>query len=337
MTTGDRVRIVICECDHDAFTEEKQEAARASVELEIRQDHGPEAVIAGARDADGICVQYASITAEVMDALPKLRAIGRYGVGVDSVDVDAATRRGIAVCNVPDYGTDGVSDHAIGLALAVARGIAALDRQVRSGRLDLNEIRPLYQTKDRVFGVIGLGRIGQAVARKAAGLGYQVIGHDIVVPDGTREYGGVEVVPLAELLRRAQVISLHVPLTPQTHHLIGAAELAAMRPDAVLVNTARGAVIDTDALVAALRAGSLAGAGLDCHETEPLPADHPLTAFANVVLTPHFAWYTEEAYGELKRRTIANVIEVCCGRRPRDILNPQVLGAPGRNESAPTA
>ncbi len=329
------MRIVITECDHDTFAEEAAVAAEAGAELEFRQDHDPAAIIGGARDADGICVQYATITAEMMDALPRLRAIGRYGVGVDSVDVDAATAHGIAVCNVPDYGTEAVSDHAIGMALAVARGIPRLDRGLRAGRFDLPAVRPLHQITGRVFGIVGLGRIGLATARKAAGLGYEVIGYDIVVPQGTTQYRGVTVVGLPELLRRSQVISLHVPLTDQTRHLIGAAELAAMRPDAILVNTARGAVVDADALAAALASGGLAGAAIDTHEIEPLPADHPLTTFDNVVLTPHLAWYTEESYTTLKRRTIANVIEVCAGRWPRDIVNPEVLGALGHKARIP--
>ncbi|MCL1838538.1 MAG: C-terminal binding protein [Propionibacteriaceae bacterium] len=326
------MRIVITECDHDAFAQEQQEAMQAGAELEIRQDKGAAQVIAGARDADGICVQYANITAEVMDALPKLRAIGRYGVGVDTLDIDAATQRGIAVCNVPDYGTEAVSDHAIGLAMTLARGIMIMDRGMRTGQFDFSQVRPLYQTKDRVFGVIGLGRIGLAVARKAAGLGYHVIGHDILAADANR-YQGVETTTLNELLRRSQVISIHVPLTPQTHHMLGASAFQIMRRDAVVINTARGGVIDTAALIAALQTGAIAGAGLDTHEIEPVPAGHPLLSLDNLVLTPHFAWYTEESYGELKRRTIANVIDICQNRRPRDIINPEVLGRPGRNSS----
>jgi D-3-phosphoglycerate dehydrogenase len=196
-------------------------------------------------------------------------------------------------------------------------------------------VRPLFQTRDRVFGVIGMGRIGTATARKAAGLGYQVICHDIAADPGATTYHGFALVSLEELLERSQVISLHTPLTDQTRHLIGAAQLAAMRSDAILVNTSRGAVIDVLALVAALRSGAILGAAIDVHESEPLPAGHPLTTFDSVVLTPHLAWYTEESYDELKRRTVANVLQVCAGRTPRNIVNPEVLGAPGRNSEFP--
>jgi len=325
------MRITTTECDHDAFDVEQAVADDAGAELVVAQATDDDTLVANCLDADGILVQYAQITGDVMDRLPRLRAIGRYGVGVDSVDVDAATARGIAVCNVPDYGTEAVSDHAIALALSVARGIPRLDRGVRAGSFDLVAVRPLYQTRERVFGVLGLGRIGTATARKAAGLGYEVIGYDSALPAGVTEHHGVRVVTLDELLRRAQVLSVHTPLTDETRGLVGAAEIATMRADAIVVNTARGGIVDTDALVAALREGRLAGAGIDCHTAEPIPADDPLTTFDNVVLTPHLAWYSEESYTELKHRTIANVVDVLAGRRPRDILNPEVLGAPGRN------
>ena len=325
------MRIVITECDHDSFTPEHEVTDPAGAELVLTQSRTAAELIAGASDADAILVQYAQITAEVMDALPQLRAIGRYGVGVDSVDVDAATARGIAVCNVPDYGTESVSDHAIGMTLAAARGIPRLDRGLRAGSFDLACVRPLYQTRGRVFGIIGMGRIGTATARKAAGLGYQVIGYDTAAEPGATTFHGFPSVTLDELLQRSQVVSLHTPLTEVTRAMIGSKQFAQMRSDAILVNTSRGGVLDTDALVEALAMGTIAGAAIDVHETEPLPAGHPLTTFDSVVLTPHLAWYTEESYDELKRRTVANVVAVCAGRRPRNIVNPEVLGAPGRN------
>ena len=330
------MRIVITECDHDAFEPEQVVSDRVGAELVLTQSRTAGELVANAAGAEAILVQYAQITAEVMDALPALRAIGRYGVGVDSVDVAAATARGIAVCNVPDYGTESVSDHAIALTLSVARGIARLDRGLRAGAFDLVAVRPLFQTRGRVFGVIGMGLIGTATARKAAGLGYEVIGFDTAATPGASMFRGFALVGLDELLERSQVISLHTPLTEQTQGMIGERELGRMRRDALLVNTSRGGVVDTDALVAALAAGRIAGAAIDVHETEPVPPDHPLTTFDSVVLTPHLAWYSEESYAELKARTVQNVVEVCANRAPRNIVNPQVLGAPGRNaECAP--
>ncbi|MBO1752461.1 C-terminal binding protein [Actinotalea sp. BY-33] len=332
------MRIVITECDHDSFDAEHEVTGLAGAELVLTQSRDATELVENAAGAEGVLVQYAQITAEVMDALPALRAIGRYGVGVDSVDVAAATERGIAVCNVPDYGTEAVSDHAVGMALAAARGIPRLDRGVRAGSFDLAVVRPLYQTRDRVFGVVGMGLIGTATARKAAGLGYEVIGYDVAAEPGAATFHGFASVSLDELLERSQVVSLHTPLTEGTRGMIGAAELARMRTDAILVNTSRGGVVDTPALVDALAAGSIRAAAIDVHEQEPLPPDHPLTTFDSVVLTPHLAWYTEESYDELKRRTVANVIDVVAGRAPRNIVNPEVLGAPGRNATcAPVA
>ncbi|MEP7764357.1 C-terminal binding protein [Sanguibacter sp. 25GB23B1] len=330
------MRITITDCDHDSFADEIAVTDAAGAELVVAQSRSAAEIIASCAGADGILVQYASITAEVMDGLPDLKVVGRYGVGVDSVDIPAATARGIAVCNVPDYGTEAVSDHALGLTLAVARGIPRLDRGVRAGSFDLAVVRPLYQTGARVFGVIGVGLIGTATARKAAGLGYEVIGYDVRAEPGAETFHGVRSVSLVELLERSQVVSMHTPLTDETRGMIGATELAAMRSDAIIVNTSRGGVIDTEALVDALRAGTIAGAGIDVHETEPVPTDHPLLDLDNVVLTPHLAWYSEESYTELKRRTVENVVEVCAGRAPRNIVNPEVLGAPGRNSACAT-
>jgi len=319
-------QVTVTECDHDAFAEEEAVARASGVRLTVAQSRNADELVATCRDADAILVQYARIDGAVMDALPRLKAIGRYGVGVDSVDIAAATRRGIAVCNVPDYGTEAVSDHAIGLTLAVARGIPRMDRGLRDGRVDLAAVRPLHQITGRVFGVVGIGRIGTATARKAAGLGYHVIGHDLDAPPGSVRHG-VPAVTLEELCERADVVSLHVPLTPETRGLVDATAISRMRRGTIVVNTARGGIVDIDALVQALRSGAIGGAGIDCHEDEPLPVGHPLTTFDNVVLTPHLAWYSEESYGELKRRTIENVVEVLAGRTPRNILNPEVLGS----------
>jgi D-3-phosphoglycerate dehydrogenase len=317
--------VVVTECDHDAFEQEEAVARAEGLAFRVEQAHDPDALVAACADADGVLVQYATIDGPVLDALPQLQVVSRYGVGVDSVDVAAATERGVVVCNVPDYGTEAVSDHAVAMALALVRGIPRLDRGVRAGRVDLAAVRPLHQIAGRTFGVVGLGRIGQATARKAAGLGYDVVGFDELATPG-ETYRGIRAVTLADLCARSDVVSLHVPLDSRTRGLIGAEQLAAMKPTTVVVNTARGGVLDTAALVDALERGMIGGAAIDAHETEPLPVDHPLTRFDNVVLTPHLAWYTEESYGELKRRTAQNAADVLTGRVPRDVVNPEAVG-----------
>ncbi|MEV8084970.1 C-terminal binding protein [Pseudarthrobacter oxydans] len=318
-------RIVITDCDHDSIAVERAVADEHQIRLMMAQCRTEDDVILAATGADGMLVQYAPITAKVLDALPDIKAIGRYGVGLDTVDVAAATARGIAVCNVPDYGTEDVSDHAIALALSLERGVVQLDRRMRRGEYDLAAVQPLHRVNTRVFGVVGLGLIGSATARKAKGLGYSVIGHDPLLQPGTVTHDGVSVVAFEELLSRADVVSLHVPLKPETHHLINAQALARMKESAVLINTCRGGVVDTAAVAAALASGGLRGAGLDVFEEEPLPATHALMSLENAVLTPHVAWYSEESYGELKRRTMENVVDLCAGRAPRNIINPEIL------------
>lgn len=329
------MKIVITECDHDAFAEEQGAADAVGADLVITQSRTDDEIVANAADADAIVVQYARVTADLLDRLPRVRAVGRYGVGYDTVDVAACTERGVAVCNVPDYGTEAVSDHAVALALGSAREITRLDRALREGRMDFPGVRPMYLVGGRTFGIVGLGLIGSATARKAAALGYEVICHDILAGDADT-FGGYPHVSLNELLRRSQVVSLHTPLTEQTRHLIGADELAQMRPDAILVNTSRGPVVDGAALVEAITSGGIRGAALDVTEIEPLPVGHALMSLPQITLTPHMAWYTEESYTELKRRSVENVANLLAGRPVRNIVNPEVLGAPGRNESALT-
>lgn len=318
------MRIVIVESDHDSFAPEQELARERGVELEIALSDDLDGLIENARGADGILMQYARLTPDALDRLAGVRAIGRYGVGVDTIDVAAATARGIAVCNVPDYGSEAVSDHAIALALSAVRGIARLDRSVRAGAFGLEDVKPLYEISGRTFGVLGAGRIGRATARKARGLGFSTIGADPVLGPGA-EVDGIRMVDLDTLLDESDVLSLHLPLNDSTRHLIDAAALRRMRHGAILVNTSRGGTVDTAAVVDALRDGRLAGAALDVFETEPLAPDDPLLGLESVTLTPHAAWYTEESYRRLKRSTLENVIDVCSGVRPRVILNPEVL------------
>ncbi|WP_422934386.1 C-terminal binding protein [Sinomonas sp. P47F7] len=318
-------RVVITDVDHGAVAEEEEVAAAEGLELVLAACRTEAEVVAAAQGADAIIVQYAPVTSAALAALPGLRAVGRYGVGVDNVDVAAATEHGVAVCNVPDYGTEDVSDHAIALALSLARGVAGLDRAMRAGGYSLDPVQPLHRVAGRTFGVVGLGLIGAATARKARGVGYRTIGFDPLHAAGTTTAEGTEVVDFGELVRRADVLSLHIPLNAHTRHLIDADVLAAMKPGAVLVNTCRGGVVDTRALVEALRTGAIRGAGLDVFEEEPLPRDSALLGLPNTVLTPHAAWYSEESQQELKTRTAQNVADVLAGRRPRNIVNPEVL------------
>ena len=268
---------------------------------------------------------------EVFEACPNLKAVSRTGVGYDEIDVEAATEYGVAVCNVPGYGTEVVSDHAITLALSVLRRINELDADMRRGVWDYARTRPLGQCRGRVFGVVGMGEIGRAAAKKAAGMGFEVVCWSRSLKPGRRTPEGYPVLRLEELLQTADVVSLHTALTPETHHLINAERLALMKPDAVLVNTARGAVVDTVALAQALCEDKLWGAGLDVFEQEqPFDFDHPIMKAPHTVLSAHAAYWSEESGRELRERAMQAAIDVVQGRIPVDCLNPCVFDSSAR-------
>ena len=311
--------VVITDCDHDTVQPEQAVLDGHDVELRRLQCRTPREVADQAGDAEVLINQYVPVTGEVLDALPACRLVVRYGVGVDNVDVDAATARGVWVANVPDYGRDEVADHTLALALALLRGVVMLDRSVHDGTWDLEVARPLRRLSTLTWGVVGCGAIGTAVAGRAAGLGMRVLGYDIAP---VRSEPPIERVPLEELLDAADLVSLHAALTPASHHLIGADALARMRPSAYLVNTARGGLVDGAALLAALDAGELAGAALDVLEGEPPDelgwrlARHP-----RVVATPHAAWYSEEAFLTLKTEVAKEALRVLEGGPPRSPVN----------------
>ena len=300
--------ILITDCDHPTTAIERGLVEAAGFSLEVAQCRTADEVIEAATrsGALGLIVQYAPINAAVLRALPACRVVGRYGVGLDTIDVATATQLGIRVVNVPDYCTDEVADHALGLILALTRGIVALDRGVQRGTWDFRLAGRVRRPSSQRLGVVGLGRIGTALARRAEALGYDVVGAD---PQGARD-SGVRLVELETLLATSDVVSIHAPLDPSTRHLIDARTLALMRPTAILVNTSRGGLVDHDALVDALRDGRLAGAGLDVLEHEPIPADDPLIGLPNVVLTPHAAFYSEESLIEMKRKVSERVLAV---------------------------
>lgn len=272
-------------------------------------------------DADAILTCFRHVTPAVVAAGSRLRVIGRYGVGVDNIAVSAATERGIPVTNVPVYCTDEVAEHAIAMLLAVGRGIVRYDASVRAGGWDIATAMPLHRLAGSTLGIVGFGHIGRAVALRARGLGLKLlVASRSATPDDVRSHDA-EPTDLEDLLRRSDAVTLHVPLTPETRLMVDARRLALLRPNAILINCARGALIDLDALADALRAGRLAGAGLDVFEPERLPVDHPLVGLPNVVLTPHVAFYSEESIAELQRRATANVVAVLTGQAPEHIVN----------------
>ena len=274
------------------------------------------------RDADGLLANLNPVDAETIGVMEKCKVISRYGVGFDSVDVDAATKAGIWVTNVPDYATEDVSDHAVALLLTCIRKIPFRDARIRAGEWNLKNQQKSWRTAGKTLGILGLGHIGTATARKLSGFGFsRVLACDPYIDQSGFTKGGAQSVDFETLLAESDLISIHTPLNDETHHLIDARALSLMKKSAILINTARGGVIDTDAIVDALRNGELAYAGLDVHEDEPLLAGSPLYDLENVVLTDHCAWYTEESIVELKTRAAENVAAVLKGEHPRTPVN----------------
>ena len=326
-------KIVAVDTDFEDNNLEEVMARDAGIEFEVTHGRTAQAVIDGLLEtgADAAVTSYAMFPREAFEACPNLKAVSRTGVGYDEIDVEAATEHGVAVCNVPGYGTEVVSDHAITLALSVLRRINELDADMRRGVWDYARTRPLGQCRGRVFGVVGMGEIGRAAAKKAAGMGFEVVCWSRSLKPGRRTPEGYPVLRLEELLQTADVVSLHTALTPETHHLINAERLALMKPDAVLVNTARGAVVDTVALAQALCEDKLWGAGLDVFEQEqPFDFDHPIMKAPHTVLSAHAAYWSEESGRELRERAMQAAIDAVQGRVPVDCLNPCVFDSSAR-------
>jgi len=293
-------------------------AALAGLDPDIRMAKSTAAadILAVARDADAVIVCYAQITAEILGALARCKVIGRTGLGVDNIDLPAARARGIVVTYVPDYCLREVSDHAMALVLALARKITLSNSLVQSGRWELPPIAPLRRLEGQVLGLIGFGNIPRAVVPKARAFGLTVIAHDPFVSQEVFTAAGVSSASFDDLLARSDVISVHAPLTPATRGLIGAAAFARMKQGALIVNTARGPLIDEAALIAALDSGHLGGAALDVVTTEPLAKDSPLIGRDNVILTPHTAFYSVEALVELQTKAATDVARVLSGEPP---------------------
>jgi len=321
---ADRVALVIVDATYP--DDEVERAAAGALGVAVRRAcvDDPAGLPAAIGDAAGVLVQLMRIDAATLDACPSLRVLGRYGVGIDDIDLAAATARGIAVVNVPDYATEEVASHAAALILATARRVPEADRLVRARRWDeWAELRPIAPLSESAFGLVGVGRIGGEVVRQVGPLFGSVLATD---PAPGALPAGVERVELSDLLERSDVVSLHLPLTPGTRHLIDAAALASMRPHAALVNVSRGGLVDQAALAAALARGRPRFAALDVLGEEPPPDDEPLLRSERVLLTNHVAWYSERAMHRLRHRLADRCARVLRGERVDGLVNPEVLG-----------
>jgi D-3-phosphoglycerate dehydrogenase len=289
---------------------------RVDPELRMAKSASADDILAVARDADAILVTYAKLPAELLRQLNRCKVIGRFGLGVDNIDLPAARERGIVVTYVPDYCLQEVSDHAMALLLALARKVPLSNRLVQGGRWEMPAVVPIRRLEGQTLGLVGFGNIPRRVAPKAQAFGLKVIVHDPYVSADVLGAHKVEGVSFDELLARSDFVSVHAPLMPATRGLFNAQAFAKMKKGALIINTARGPLIDEAALIAALDAGHLGGAALDVAEVEPLPKDSRLIGRDNVILTPHTAFYSVEALNELQTKCATDVARVLSGEPP---------------------
>jgi D-3-phosphoglycerate dehydrogenase / 2-oxoglutarate reductase len=310
-----RTIIAITDSPFPSLDPAKQALARLDPEYRMAASASDDGILAVARDADAILVTYAKLPGELLRQLTRCKAIGRFGLGVDNIDLPAAKALGIAVNYVPDYCLREVSDQAMVLLLALARKITLANQLVQSGRWDVAPLVPLRRLEGQVLGLVGFGNIPRMLAPKAQAFGLKVIAHDPFVAKETFGAAGVEGLSFDDLLARSDFISVHAPLLPATRGLMNAAAFAKIKKGACLINTARGPLVDENALIAALDAGQLGGAALDVVATEPLPKDSPLRGRDNVILTPHTAYYSVEALEELQTKCASDVARVLSGEK----------------------
>lgn len=292
-----------------------------------------EEMVAKCQEADALlCSTVEPVSAGVLDGLPRLKVVSRYGVGLDNVDLDAATARSIVVTHYPEYCTSEVADHALSLILALNRRLVEFDRDLRQGAwvskgFETRQIlhHPIPPLRELTLGIVGFGRIGREVAKRAEPFGFTLLASDpYLAPEEIRKLGP-EPVGLDDLLARSDIVTVHCPLTPETRGLIGRQQVERMKTGALLVNTARGPILDLDAVAGALQDGKLSGAGLDVFYPEPLPVSSPLYGLPNVILTPHAAYYSERSVETVRDETLNQALLVLQGRRPRTVANPAVL------------
>lgn len=305
----------------------KQVLGELHGQVKLAQAPTPEAILSVARDAEGLIVCYAKVPAAIIDSLTKCKVIARTGIGVDNVDIDAATRRNIIVTNVPEYCEDEVSDHAMAMLLSLIRKIPFANKRAHAGKWESSAVNPIHRLRGRTLGLIGFGKIPKLVAAKAQAFGLQVQTYDPYITAETANKVGVKLVALPELLSTSDYISVHAPLTPETKNMFNADAFGKMKRGAFLVNTARGPLVDVEALVDALDRGQLSGAALDVLPQEPPVQGLRLLGRDDVILTPHIGFYSEESMVDLQTKAAQQVALVLSGKEPRYPVNLKAIQA----------
>lgn len=335
-------KIVIADFDFGDTEIEREILVEAGFQLIALQAKSEAELIDHIRDCDAVISQYARIGRNLIDAMQHCRVIARYGIGVDIVDVEAATAKNIQVTNVQDYCTDEVADHAIALLMCLARRLIDYNAATHRGEWKWQSGRPIFRIRGRTMGIVSFGRIGRAIAARGKALGLHLIVYDPYVEAAVFEAAGVERVGREEIFHRSDFLMMQVPMTPETRHFAGEQELWSMPRNAIIINTGRAQTIDNSALFKILAEGHLAGAGLDDIEEEPAkqkfwsPQDNPLFALSNVIITPHSAYYSEQSIRLARETAAEEVLRVLQGQRPRfpvnfttaDTMNPQRSATP---------
>lgn len=316
--------VVILHNDFDNFEWEKRELASIGARILIGNFHSEDEIIAQSGEADALMVTYCPITEKVIENLGHCKVIVRYGIGVDNINIAAATRRCIPVVNVPDYGIENVADHSMALLLTAARKIVNLNEVIKQGKWDYKASRPMYQLQGKKLGIFGFGRIGRLVAKRAGGFGLEIQAYDPFVTPAAAAELGVGMVDFSTLVKTSDFISLHAPANETNYHKFDLEVFKSMKKNAIFINTSRGQLVDEAALFTALQQGYISGAGLDVTETEPLPSGSPLTRLSNIVITPHAAWYTEESQQRLQTKAAREVVRVLTGHMPLNLVNTEL-------------
>lgn len=319
-----KFKVVVTDYEYQSLHWEEKEVASVGGILVPCQLKTEEELIQECKDADALLVQYAKITRRVIENLEKCKIIVRYGVGVDSLDIEAATEHGIYIANVPDYGLEDVADHAMALLLAAVRKVLYLHNKVVNDQWDYKLAKPLYRLRGKTLGLMAFGNIARMVANKAKAFGINVQVYDPYLSEKIANEYDVRIVDFDTLIKTSDFISIHAPVTPETYHVFNKNVFKQMKPNCIIVNTARGALINENDLVEALEKGYIAGAALDVTDPEPISKDSKLKSMENVIITPHAAWYTEEAQDSLQRQAAQEVARVLSGEKPLNLVNKMV-------------
>lgn len=319
------MKAVITDYQYENIDQEKRIIGGAGIELFEYQIREPQKLIGLIDDADAVVTQYSEIDRDVIEHLKHCRMIIKYGIGVNNIDVEAATRKGIYVCNVPDYGVEEVSDHAVAMMFALAKKLPVITEALKEGDWGYSSIVPLFRFSESTVGLVGFGRIPQLVAKKLSGFGVRLLAYDPFIDEEVAKGLGVTPVDFDTLCRESDYVSIHCPLTKETTGLFNLETFEKMKRSAILINTARGAVVREADLIRALEKGLISGAGLDVFENEPVQKDHPLLHRKNVIATPHCAWYSTQSIHNLQRKTAEEVVNVLKGNQPFHCVNKKEL------------